>query len=78
MTDTCETVTIETENGPVDINKSDYDENIHNLAGESKAELKEGSKPWLIEQLKAADVDFDGSLNKAELKALFDGLEIGE
>ena len=34
----CETVTIQTENGPVDINKSDYDPKIHKLAGEAKKE----------------------------------------
>lgn len=31
----CETVTIKTENGDVDINKSDYDPKTHKLAGES-------------------------------------------
>lgn len=40
MSDVCETVTIQTENGPVDINKSDYDEKVHNLAGESKPEKR--------------------------------------
>ena len=37
MSDTCEVVTIETENGPVEINKSDFDGKIHKLAGEKSA-----------------------------------------
>lgn len=36
MSEVCEIVTIETENGKVDINKSDYDPKIHTLAGEKK------------------------------------------
>jgi len=31
MTDKCEVVTIETKNGPCDINKSDFDEKKHKL-----------------------------------------------
>ena len=31
-----ETVTIQTENGPVVINKEDYDQSKHKLAGEEK------------------------------------------
>ncbi len=31
MSDTCETVTIDTENGPVIINKSDFNEKDHKL-----------------------------------------------
>lgn len=38
MTDTCEVVTIETKNGPVEINKADYDEKKHMLAGQNPAE----------------------------------------
>ena len=33
-------VTIQTSNGPVDINESDYDPAKHNLAGASKAPAK--------------------------------------
>lgn len=35
-----ETVTIDTENGPVVINKSDYDEKAHVLIGEKKKPVK--------------------------------------
>lgn len=36
MSDICETVVIETKNGEVIINKSDYDSKIHTLAGQKK------------------------------------------
>lgn len=36
----CETVIIETENGEVTINKSDFDPKVHKLAGEKKAKKK--------------------------------------
>jgi hypothetical protein len=35
-----ETVTIDTENGPVVINKSDYDAKVHVLVGEKKKPVK--------------------------------------
>ena len=37
MSDTCETVTIETEAGPVLINESDYDKKVHTLYVEKPA-----------------------------------------
>lgn len=40
----CETVVIETENGEVVINKSDYDPKIHTLAGETKEAPKKSIK----------------------------------
>jgi hypothetical protein len=40
MSNTCETVIIETENGPVTINKSDYDPKTHTLQGEKKEPVK--------------------------------------
>lgn len=70
MSNTCETVTIETENGPVIINKSDFDESIHTLA----TELKEGSKEWLVKQLESAGFGVDPASTKAQLQAMFDGL----
>jgi hypothetical protein len=36
MSDACETVVIQTENGPVVINKEDYDKAKHKLVGEEK------------------------------------------
>jgi len=36
MSGTCETVTIITKNGPVDINKADYDPKTMTLAGQEK------------------------------------------
>ena len=44
MSDICETVTIETENGPVEINKSDYDEKIHKSPPKKKAAPKKKAK----------------------------------
>lgn len=43
MSDTCETVVIETENGPVVINKSDFDPKSHKLAGQ-KDDVKSSKK----------------------------------
>lgn len=46
MPETCETVVIKTDNGPVVINKSDFDEKIHKLnsgaAGDSSEPKKRG------------------------------------
>jgi len=44
MSDTCETVTIETENGQVTINKSDFDPDKHIISGEKKEPAKRGRK----------------------------------
>lgn len=43
MSDTCETVTIETKNGDAVINKSDFDKTRHTLS-RPKAEKKEPKK----------------------------------
>lgn len=43
MAGTCPTVTIETENGPVDINESDFDAKTMKLAKPAKTS-KKGSK----------------------------------
>ena len=51
MSDTCEVVTIETENGDVEINKSDFDEKKHTLAGQKK-EAKKEDKPKAEKQKK--------------------------
>lgn len=74
MSQTCETVVIETEAGHVVINKSDYDEKIHKLAaGESGDEgMKEGSKPWLKAQLDAMGVEYPEGISKGELKELYE------
>jgi hypothetical protein len=55
MSDTCPTVTIRTEDGPVIINDSDFDPKVHTLhvAGEAPA---------------AAETDLDG-MTAAELRA---------
>lgn len=44
MSETCETVTIETKNGQVIINKSDYDESIHWLVYDAKDEIEKEEK----------------------------------
>lgn len=70
----CETVTIETEAGPVIINKSDFDEDKHKLAKVEKAEqdeLKEGSKPWLKAQLDAAGIEYESSASKGDLEEMY-------
>ncbi len=36
MTDTCETVVIQTKNGPVEINKSDFNPKKHKIASKGK------------------------------------------
>jgi len=41
MSETCETVTIKTENGPVVINKSDFDQKSHTLHGDEKPAPKQ-------------------------------------
>ena len=41
--DTCETVTITTKNGPVDINKADFDPAVHKLASAPKAAARKGA-----------------------------------
>lgn len=43
MSDVCETVEIETENGIVVINKSDYDEKIHTLADQKPVAKKKAA-----------------------------------
>jgi hypothetical protein len=39
-------------------------------AKESNEGPKEGSKPWIVEQLKEKGVEFDASASKADLEAL--------
>lgn len=41
MSETCPIVTIETENGPVDINEADYDPSKHRLVGEVEKKVAE-------------------------------------
>lgn len=41
---TCETVTIETEAGPVRINAHEFDPKKHKLAGEAKATVEKSKK----------------------------------
>jgi hypothetical protein len=45
MSDSCEVVTIETENGPVDINKSDFDKAKHKLYKKEKPKEQAEDKP---------------------------------
>tara|TARA_R110000803_G_scaffold51844_5_gene106892 strand:+ start:5818 stop:5961 length:144 start_codon:yes stop_codon:yes gene_type:complete len=45
MSEVLETITIETLNGLVDINKSDYDSKIHKLPGAVKKAVKPTKKP---------------------------------
>jgi len=70
----CETVTIETENGPVVINESDFDGSVHELfkADESNQGSNHGTKAWLQEQLKEVGIVYNTGDNKAELQSLLD------
>lgn len=67
------TVTIATENGPVTINESDFDEKVHELAkvadsnGDGKVTVKE-----LKAKLDEMGVEYDSKANKASLEALLE------
>lgn len=54
MKEVLETVTIETENGPVRINKGDFDEKKHKLFEEKKETVKE-DKPKKTKQKKKVE-----------------------
>jgi len=67
----CSTVVIETENGPVVINESDFDEDQHKLFVESN-EPKEGTVSWLKSELESLEVEIPEGAKKAELQELLD------
>lgn len=80
------TVIINTKNGAVLINESDYDKEIHDLfvaesdAGElpngggAEVELPNaGTVAWYKLQLDNDGVDYPGDANKATLKMILDG-----
>ena len=76
MSDTCEIVTVvrkDHPDGKIDINKSDMTED--DVIFEAEVEQtgpKEGTKAWLVDELKAKGVEFDESLSKAKLQELLD------
>lgn len=51
------TVTIETENGPVRINRSDFDASVHTLAGDEKLEQDIDATASAIELAEEHNVD---------------------
>jgi hypothetical protein len=74
MSNICPVVTIETENGPVEINKSDFDPEMHELFGVGKAdkEPKEGTVDWYKSQLDELGVDWSEASLKDDYIALYD------
>jgi len=56
------------------INESDFIEGEHELFDEVKTP-KEGTVAWYKMQLDLKNVEFESSATKAELKAIYDGLE---
>ena len=53
------------------INESDFDEAKHELFDQVKAE-KEGSVPWLKQQLDEMGIKYSDSDKKTDLKSLYD------
>ena len=70
MSHTCETVTIETEAGPVVINKSDFKKGKHTLVTDKPAAPKAPTLPEIKTELKRLGVEFDAKAKKPALEAL--------
>ena len=80
MSEICETVTIETENGPVDINKSDLTKDHKLCTGKSEGSIS--GIPAKIADIRAAlterGIEFDADLGKPELKELLESAILAE
>jgi hypothetical protein len=74
MSNVCPVVTIETENGPVEINKSDFDSEKHELFGQVKKdkEPKEGTVDWYKDQLDDLNIDHSEISIKADYIVLYE------
>ncbi len=66
------TVKIVTENGPIVINESDYQPDLHEIY--EVETHNPGTADWYRDELTAIGVDFDVNMNKPELKALYEAL----
>jgi hypothetical protein len=71
MSNICPVVTIETENGPVEINESDFDPKNQELYSEEK-EPKEGTVDWYKSQLDELGIDWSEANLKDDYIALYD------
>lgn len=73
MSMTCPIVTIETENGPVDINESDYDSAVHTLYRAESNGPNKGTVAWYKQELDATGIEYPADSNKATLEMIYDG-----
>lgn len=72
--ETVETVFVETKNGPVRINKDDFDPKVHKLVGEKQEEDafdRKGAMAFLEER----NVEFAKNISNDKLKALVEETE---
>lgn len=70
MNEIVPTVEIETENGPVRINESDYDKTKHKLVGETSSKTDEFDRQAAIEVLEKAGVQFSKRSKNETLEKL--------
>jgi hypothetical protein len=82
MIETCETVVIETDSGPVRINKSDLTED-HKLPNSKPVPEKSSIEiPGKIADIRAAlddrNIEYDGSMGKAELRVMLETAILAE
>lgn len=74
--DVCETVCIFTNNGPVIINKSDFNPNIHSLIGQEKEEVKEEfDREAAKEYLTTLGVQFAKNIGDKKLAELVENMK---
>lgn len=66
------TVIVGTINGPVVINRSNYDEGKHTLYVEPESNPKKQSVDWLKAQLANQGITFDGVNKKSDLLKLYE------